>query len=132
MRAARTASSTRLSTTDLCSPALSTFYAVRSSKRTDSSSATSCLVTWRSQVLVTRHIVECHMLSHVGTAAETKPDGHPFPHLMRAALLLLIPITGCLDAATGNVANVPAPTASVPREAAARRVFSTGLTAPAA
>ena len=51
---------------------------------------------------------------------------------MRAALLLLIPLTGCLDAATGNVANVPAPTASVPREAAARRVFSTGLTAPAA
>ena len=51
---------------------------------------------------------------------------------MRASLLLLIPLTGCLDAATGNVANVPAPTASVPREAAARRVFSTGLTAPAA
>ena len=51
---------------------------------------------------------------------------------MRAVLLLLIPLTGCLDVATGNVANVPAPTASVPREAAARRVFSTGLTAPAA
>jgi len=51
---------------------------------------------------------------------------------MRAALLLLIPLAGCLDAATGNVANVPAPTASVPRELAARRVFSTGLTAPAA
>ena len=51
---------------------------------------------------------------------------------MRAALLFLIPLAGCLDAATGNVANVPAPTASVPREAAARRVFSTGLTAPAA
>jgi hypothetical protein len=52
---------------------------------------------------------------------------------MRAALLLLlIPLAGCLDAATGNVANVPAPTASVPREAAARRIFSTGLTAPAA
>jgi hypothetical protein len=49
---------------------------------------------------------------------------------MRAALFLLIPLAGCLDAATGNLANVPAPTASVPREAAARRVFSTGLTAP--
>jgi hypothetical protein len=49
---------------------------------------------------------------------------------MRAALLLLIPLTGCLDAATGNVANMPAPTAAVPREAGARRVFSTGLAAP--
>ena len=51
---------------------------------------------------------------------------------MRVAFLLMIPLAGCLDAATGNVANIPAPTASVPREAAARRVFSTGLTAPAA
>jgi hypothetical protein len=52
---------------------------------------------------------------------------------MRAAFLLLIPLTGCLDAVTGNVGNVPAPTAaSVPREPSARRVFSTGLTAPAA
>ena len=50
---------------------------------------------------------------------------------MRAALLLLIPVTACLDAATGNVANMPAPTAAVPKEAGARRVFSTGLTAPA-
>lgn len=51
---------------------------------------------------------------------------------MRAALLLLIPLTGCLDAATGNVANAPAPTAASTREVAARRVFSTGLAAPAA
>lgn len=51
---------------------------------------------------------------------------------MRAALLLLIPLAGCLDAATGNVANMPAPTAAVPRESGVRRVFSTGLTAPAA
>ena len=51
---------------------------------------------------------------------------------MRAVFLLLIPLTGCLDAATGNVANAPAPTATVPREASARRVFSTGLTAATA
>jgi len=50
---------------------------------------------------------------------------------MRVALLLLIPLAGCLDAATGDVANVPAPTASVPGETAMRRVFSTGLTATA-
>lgn len=50
---------------------------------------------------------------------------------MRVALLLLIPLAGCLDVATGNVANLPAPTASVPGEAKMRRVFSTGLTAPA-
>ena len=49
---------------------------------------------------------------------------------MRAVLLLLIPLTGCLDAATGNVANMPAPTASVPGDAAARRVFSSALSAP--
>src|SRR5215207_4982577 len=49
---------------------------------------------------------------------------------MRAALLLLIPLAGCLDAATGNVANIPAPTASVPGDAGLRRVFSSGLTAP--
>jgi hypothetical protein len=49
---------------------------------------------------------------------------------MRAALLLLIPLTACLDATTGNVANAPAPTAAGPREAAARRVFSSGLAAP--
>jgi hypothetical protein len=49
---------------------------------------------------------------------------------MRLAVLLLIPLTACLDAATGNVANMPAPTASVPRDAGMRRVFSTGLTAP--
>jgi hypothetical protein len=52
------------------------------------------------------------------------------PSRMRLAVLLLIPLTGCLDAATGNVANIPAPTASVPRDAGMRRVFSTGLTAP--
>ena len=50
---------------------------------------------------------------------------------MRVALLLLIPLAGCLDAATGDVANMPAPTASVPGEAQLRRVFSTGLTATA-
>ena len=50
---------------------------------------------------------------------------------MRAALLLLIPLTACLDAATGNVGNAPAPTAASPRESAARRVFTTGLVAPA-
>ena len=49
---------------------------------------------------------------------------------MRVALLLLIPLAGCLDAATGEVANVPVPTASVPGETGMRRVFSTGLTAP--
>ena len=48
---------------------------------------------------------------------------------MRVALLLLIPIAGCLDASTGNVPNVPAPTVST-GEVALRRVFSTGLTAP--
>src|SRR5678815_4869147 len=48
---------------------------------------------------------------------------------MRIALLLLIPLAGCLDAASGNVPNVPAPTAST-GEVALRRVFSTGLTAP--
>lgn len=51
---------------------------------------------------------------------------------MRAALLFLIPLTACLDAATGNVGNAPAPTAANSREASARRVFSTGLVAPAA
>lgn len=51
---------------------------------------------------------------------------------MRLAVLLLIPLAGCLDAATGNVANIPAPTAAGTREASMRRVFSTGLTAPAA
>jgi hypothetical protein len=50
---------------------------------------------------------------------------------MRVALLLLIPLAGCLDAATGDVANIPAPTASVPGESGMRRVFSTGLTATA-
>jgi hypothetical protein len=48
------------------------------------------------------------------------------------ALLLIASTTGCLDAATGNVANMPAPTAAGPRDASMRRVFSTGLTAPAA
>jgi CHRD domain len=48
---------------------------------------------------------------------------------MRVAFLLLIPLAGCLDAATGEVANIPAPTASVPGELGMRRVFSTGLTA---
>ena len=48
---------------------------------------------------------------------------------MRVALLVLIPLAGCLDAASGNVPNVPAPTAST-GEVALRRVFSTGLTAP--
>jgi hypothetical protein len=51
---------------------------------------------------------------------------------MRLAFLLLIPLAGCLDAATGDVANIPAPTSSVPGEAGLRRVFSTGLTATAA
>lgn len=50
---------------------------------------------------------------------------------MRFALLLLIPLAGCLDAATGDVANIPAPTASAASEAGMRRVFSTGLTATA-
>jgi hypothetical protein len=50
---------------------------------------------------------------------------------MRVAFLLLIPLVGCLDAATGDVANIPAPTASVPGESGMRRVFSTGLTATA-
>ena len=64
--------------------------------------------------------------------ATSKPNSTGYrSYHMRAAFLLLIPLAGCLDAATGNVANVPAPTASVPREANARRVFSTGLTAPA-
>jgi hypothetical protein len=49
---------------------------------------------------------------------------------MRAAFLLLIPLAGCLDAATGNVANIPAPTASVPGDPGVRRVFSSGLAAP--
>lgn len=68
----------------------------------------------------------------MGTFDETNCCRNPFHYRMRAVLLLLIPLTGCLDAATGNVANVPAPTATVPKEASARRVFSTGLTAPAA
>lgn len=50
----------------------------------------------------------------------------------RYAVLLLIPVVGCLDAATGNVANIPAPTASVPRDAGMRRVFSSALTVPSA
>jgi len=63
--------------------------------------------------------------------ANPKPNSTGYrSYRMRAAIFLLIPLAGCLDAATGNVANVPAPTASVPREANARRVFSTGLTAP--
>jgi hypothetical protein len=48
---------------------------------------------------------------------------------MRVVFLLLIPLAGCLDAATGEVANIPAPTAAVPGESGMRRVFSTGLTA---
>jgi hypothetical protein len=52
---------------------------------------------------------------------------------MRRALFLMISLTACLDAAAGNVANVPTPTGTTPREASERRVFSTGLTAlPAA
>jgi hypothetical protein len=51
---------------------------------------------------------------------------------MRVAFLLLIPLAGCLDAATGNVANIPAPTASVPGEGGLRRVFSSPLTVPPA
>ena len=70
------------------------------------------------------------MPSKLGYRRETKPKGPPFLHPMRVALLLLIPLAGCLDAATGNVANIPAPTASVPGEVAMRRVFSSGLTAP--
>ena len=50
---------------------------------------------------------------------------------MRIALLLLIPLTGCLDATTGNMANMPAPTASVPGDGGVRRVFSSALSAPA-
>lgn len=49
---------------------------------------------------------------------------------MRRALVLLISLTGCLDVATGNVANVPSPTAASAGDAGLRRVFSTGLTAP--
>ena len=49
---------------------------------------------------------------------------------MRRLILLLIPLAGCLDAAaTGNVANLPAPTAAAGRAPELRRVFSTGLTA---
>lgn len=62
---------------------------------------------------------------------ETDSGRYPFFHSMRVAFLLLIPLVGCLDAATGDVANIPAPTSSVPGEAAMRRVFSTGLTATA-
>ena len=61
---------------------------------------------------------------------ETNPGNHSFLPRMRAALLLLIPLAGCLDAATGNVANIPAPTASVPAEAGGKRVFSSPLAAP--
>lgn len=66
---------------------------------------------------------------YVGAVRETDPACHSFFHSMRIACLLLIPLVGCLDAATGDVANIPAPTSSVPGEAAMRRVFSTGLTA---
>ena len=70
---------------------------------------------------------------YVGVPLETKPGSHSFLWRMRAALLLLVlPLTACLDAATGDVANAPAPTAAGGREVAARRVFSTGLTAPTA
>ena len=62
---------------------------------------------------------------------ETDSGRYPFFHSMRVAFVLLIPLVGCLDAATGDVANIPAPTSSVPGEAAMRRVFSTGLTATA-
>ena len=51
---------------------------------------------------------------------------------MRSLILLLIPLAGCLDAAaTGNVTNLPAPTAAAGRTTELRRVFSTGLTARA-
>lgn len=63
---------------------------------------------------------------------ETNPDRDLFSSRMRLAVLLLIPLAGCLDAATGDVANIPAPTSSVPADAGARRVFSSGLTAPVA
>ena len=72
------------------------------------------------------------MLCKLVIPLETKPGSLPFLRRMRAALLLLVPLTACLDAATGNVGNAPAPTAVAARESAARRVFSTGLTAPTA
>ena len=50
--------------------------------------------------------------------------------MRRPLILLAISLTGCLDAAaTGNVTNLPAPTAAPGRNAELRRVFSTGLTA---
>lgn len=72
-----------------------------------------------------------HRALYVGVAHETDPGRNPFVQSMRLAFLLLIPLAGCLDAATGDVANIPAPTSSVPGEAGTRRVFSTGLTATA-
>jgi len=70
-----------------------------------------------------------HRAWYLGVVRETRSARLPFLHSMRLALLLLIPLAGCLDAATGDVANIPAPTSSVPGEQAMRRVFSTGLTA---
>jgi hypothetical protein len=74
--------------------------------------------------------MEWHVPSKLGVVAKPNSKATRFFHRMRVALLLLIPLAGCLDAATGNLANVPAPTASVAGEVAMRRVFSTGLTAP--
>ena len=71
-------------------------------------------------------VVPCKLVPYT----ETNPGSHSFLPRMRAALFLLIPLAGCLDAATGNVANIPAPTASVPGDAGLRRIFSSGLTAP--
>jgi hypothetical protein len=80
--------------------------------------------------VVTHHVVERRLLCKLVSSLETKPGSHPFLWRMRVALLLLIPLTACLDATTGNVGNAPAPTAARPREAGARREFSTGLTPP--
>ena len=61
-----------------------------------------------------------HVPSKLVSSPKPTPTDHSFLHRMRVALLLLIPLAGCLDAATGNVANIPAPTASVPGESGLR------------
>jgi len=73
--------------------------------------------------------MEWHVPSKLGVITKPNAKATRFVHRMRVALVLLIPFAGCLDAAPGNVPNVPAPTASS-GEVALRRVFSTGLTAP--
>ena len=72
--------------------------------------------------------MERHVPSKLAVVAKPNAKATQFSHGMRVALLLLIPVAGCLDAASGNVPNVPAPTVST-GEVALRRVFSTGLTA---